>query len=156
VVYLGLITFFTMEMQMEIDKETILFYGTPTCPMVPPVRGVLQRAGVPFTYVNISRNWAGKQVVRTINNGNESVPTLCFPDGSTMTEPPIGHLKKKLAEMGYKVQRPWPWQSLREHPIYTVLGLVGLLFGWWDGDQTLLIGGGVVLVLVIVWGFWRA
>ena len=41
--------------------------------------------------------------VRAINNGNESVPTLVFPDGSTLTEPTVGELQSKLESLGYKV-----------------------------------------------------
>ena len=36
-------------------------------------------------------------------NGYESVPTLVFPDGSTLTEPTNGGLQAKLGEMGYTV-----------------------------------------------------
>lgn len=36
-------------------------------------------------------------------DGNESVPTLLFPDGSTLTEPSVGELKAKLESLGYEV-----------------------------------------------------
>ena len=141
---------------MQEKQSPILFYGKPSCPQVPPVRGVLQRADVPFTYVDISRDHTARALVRDINDGYESVPTLVFPDGQTMTEPPLASLKKRLNELGYTVRRPAPWQSLRENPIYTLLGLAGLLFGALDGDPTLMIGGGMVLLFVVLWGYWQA
>ena len=89
-------------------------YGTPTCPMVPPVRGMLNRAQAPFDYVNIAEDAAGKGKVMAINDGNASVPTLVFPDGSTLTEPSTAVLRDKLHSLGYKVPPPNLWQSLRE------------------------------------------
>lgn len=81
----------------------ITLYGTPICPGLPPVRGLLARAKVPYTYIDISRDRAAAAQVRAINDGNESVPTLVFPDGSSLTEPTAGQLKRKLEGLGYRV-----------------------------------------------------
>jgi mycoredoxin len=81
----------------------IIVYGHSTCPGVGPVKGLLRRAGVPFEYVDIHRNRAAATDVLAINNGDESVPTLVFPDGTTLTEPTVGALKEKLEAMGYRV-----------------------------------------------------
>lgn len=83
--------------------EKILVYGHAGCPAVPPVTAMLTQAKVPFEYVNIRQQPDGAAQVRAINNGNESVPTLIFPDGSTLTEPSVGELKRKLATMGYRI-----------------------------------------------------
>lgn len=89
-------------------SNQIIFYGHTTCPQVPPVRKLLEQAQVPFKYVNIHQDPTAAAHVRTINNGNESVPTLVFPDGSTLTEPSFGQLKEKLNALGYQVSFvPW-------------------------------------------------
>jgi mycoredoxin len=81
----------------------ITLYGHPTCPAVGPVKGLLASAKVKFVYINIQQDSAAAARVRAINHGAESVPTLVFPDGSTLTEPTVGELKAKLESIGYQV-----------------------------------------------------
>ena len=88
---------------MTVRDEKIILYGHPTCPMLPPVWAMLKRSRVDFDYINIHQDTAARQRVRTINDGQESVPTLVFPDGSTLTEPSAGVLRAKLIENGYPV-----------------------------------------------------
>ena len=91
-----------------MSDSSITLYGTPTCPGLPPVRGLLGWAKVPYDYIDISRDRAAAAKVRAINDGNESVPTLTFPDGSSLTEPSAGQLKEKLESLGYRVG-PLAW-----------------------------------------------
>lgn len=81
----------------------ILLYGHAYCGMVRPVRQLLNGAGADYTYIDILNNEDGRERVRKINSGNESVPTLVFPDGSTLTEPSYLTLTRKLGEMGYAI-----------------------------------------------------
>lgn len=83
--------------------QTIIAYAHNGCPMWYPVRGMLQQADVDFEYVNIHQDIAARERVKDINNGYESVPTLVFPDGSTLTEPTARELRKKLEALGYDV-----------------------------------------------------
>lgn len=83
--------------------NTLVVYGTPACPMVYPLRSALDSAKVPYDYVNIWEDEDARQRVREINDGNETVPTLVFPDGSTLTEPSTGDLDTKLQGMGYSL-----------------------------------------------------
>ncbi len=96
----------------------VILYGTPTCPGIPPVRGLLAQAKVPYTYTDITRDPAAAARVRAINSGNESVPTLVFPDGSSLTEPTVGQLKSKLESLGYRVG-PLAWLLGNAWPIIT-------------------------------------
>jgi mycoredoxin len=84
-------------------QDAIIVYGHPTCPNLEPVKGLLIQSKVKFEYIDIHQDGVAAARVRTINNGNESVPTLVFPDGSTMTEPTVGELQSKLESLGYKV-----------------------------------------------------
>jgi mycoredoxin len=84
-------------------QDAILVYGHPTCPNLGPVKGLLTQSKVKFAYIDIHQDTVAAARVRTINNGNESVPTLVFPDGSTLTEPTVGELRSKLESLGYKV-----------------------------------------------------
>ena len=84
-------------------SEKIIVYGHPFCPMVMPVLKMLESSDVDFEYINIRQDLEARDRVTEINNGNESVPTLVFPDDSTLTEPSSGELKSKLEEFGYTV-----------------------------------------------------
>jgi len=84
-------------------SEKIIVYGTPVCPMVPPVRGMLSQSHVDYDYIDISKDSPSRERVRQINSGNESVPTIEFPDGTTLTEPSMGELERKLKTLGYEV-----------------------------------------------------
>jgi hypothetical protein len=84
-----------------------------------------------------------------INNGNASVPTLVFPDGSTLTEPSTAVLRQKLQSLGYAVPQPNLWQSLRDNPFYSIMGAAGVLFGLYDGNWVF-IGLGVALLAYAV------
>jgi len=72
------------------------------------VRGLLAQAKVPYDYIDITSDPTAAAKVRTLNEGNESVPTLVFPDGSSLTEPSAGQLKQKLESLGYRVG-PLAW-----------------------------------------------
>ena len=108
--------------------ERITLYGTPSCPMVLPVSGILRRAKAPFEYVDISKNDEAKEIVRTINNGNESVPTLVFPDKTTLTEPSRAEVQAKLLEYGYEDPGGTIVDAWRENWIFTFLGIVFFVF----------------------------
>ena len=56
-------------------SQKIRIYGSPTCSMVPPVRGMFDRAQAEYDYYDILRDSQARNLVREINNGNESVPT---------------------------------------------------------------------------------
>jgi mycoredoxin len=84
-------------------QQPILLYGHPSCPGLPPVMGMLKQVKAPYTYINIHQDEAARLRVTEINNGYESVPTLVFPDGSTLTEPSFGQLRQKLMALGYRV-----------------------------------------------------
>ena len=64
------------------------------------MRFALDKTGIRYEYINIRQDEAGRARVREINSGCESVPTLVFPDGSTLTEPSIHALKRKLELLG--------------------------------------------------------
>jgi mycoredoxin len=138
--------------------EEIVLYGSPSCGMVPSVRNMLEGAGASYRYLDISRDAEARRCVREINNGFESVPTLEFPDGSTLTEPTARELAKKLTSLGLQV-RPPSWGRrlalLLESPAFRiaaiVLGLVGLL----SQTSWLLVLSVAIFALSLVVAWWR-
>jgi mycoredoxin len=91
------------QVERRAMPDAIIVYGHPTCPALGPVKGLLTQSRVKFEYIDIHQDSVAATRVRAINNGNESVPTLVFPDGSTLAEPTVGELKTKLESLGYKV-----------------------------------------------------
>jgi mycoredoxin len=128
----------------------IVVYGSDLCPMVPPVRNLLQRAKVDYDYISISRNRAARAQVMEINDGNASVPTLVFPDGSTLTEPKLAELTPRLEALGHTVSPETFGQRVMivlQDPKILMFGVVFLAIGLATGEHSLTVAGGVLLVL---------
>jgi mycoredoxin len=87
---------------MSKNKD-IIVYGHSFCAAVPSIRKILRAAQAPYRYVDITLSPEGQKHVKQINNGNLSVPTLVFPDGSSLTEPDPLQIKNKLEANGYPV-----------------------------------------------------
>ena len=47
--------------------------------------------------MNIEDEPEAVQFVMEVNGGNQTVPTLLFPDGSAATNPSLNEVKKRLA-----------------------------------------------------------
>lgn len=71
-------------------------YTTTWCPDCLRAKRVFKSAGVPFRDVNIERHPDGAALVRRLNSGMQSVPTIVFPDGSVLVEPSTRELEAKL------------------------------------------------------------
>jgi mycoredoxin len=106
-----------------MQDKTIKLYAHPTCPMVPPVIALLKGAEADYDYINIHQDDFARDYVREVNNGYESVPTLLFPDGTTLTEPSTGELKNKLNEFGYDV--PFTSLMIANLPKFLMWGIIG-------------------------------
>jgi mycoredoxin len=86
-----------------MEKE-IIVYGRPGCFQVRSTRAFLEKWAIPHKYLDIRQDPEAATFVRETNRGNESVPTLVFSDGTTLTEPTQVVLKAKLEELGYTFQ----------------------------------------------------
>ena len=140
-------------------SDKVIVYGSPTCPSVPSVRSMLERADVSYEYLNIYSDLQARERVRDINHGYESVPTLVFPDGSTLTEPSRGELKTKLETLGYEVSSlsgPGWLQFTFEHRLIRILAVLLIASGI-VGDRTWLaiIGAGILVLGVLASGLRR-
>lgn len=110
---------------MTETPEKIKMYGHSACPQVPPMLGMLKRVGAEYDYINIHKDEAARELVRSINNGYESVPTFVFPDGSTLTEPNAWQITKKLEALNYHVPLTAKLIGLTSmFPILIAMGIV--------------------------------
>ncbi len=135
---------------MPAYPQKIILYGNPFCTMIGSVRAILDRSNAPYEYVDIARNSQASQQVKQINNGYASVPTLVFPDESTLTEPTTGELKLRLEELGYSVQELTLLDKVRvtlNNPISYFFGAVLVIFGFAGNNIPLIAVGLTILAL---------
>lgn len=76
--------------------ETVTMYSTTWCGYCRRLKSQMEREGIAYTEVNIELDPASAAFVEKANGGNQTVPTVLFPDGSTMTNPSLAQVKAKI------------------------------------------------------------
>jgi mycoredoxin len=74
-------------------------YSTTWCGYCSRLKAQMGREGIEFTEVDIERDPDAAAFVESVNGGNQTVPTLLFPDGTSAANPSIKDVKAKLALM---------------------------------------------------------
>ena len=74
-------------------------YTTPWCGYCHRLQGQLDREGIAYDVVDIEQVPEAVEIVESANNGNQTVPTLVFADGSAVTNPSLIQVKEKLAAL---------------------------------------------------------
>jgi mycoredoxin len=77
-----------------IDK--IILYGTTWCGDSKRAKRLFDDNQISYQWIDIDQDKSARSIVEGINHGNRSVPTIVFPDGTILTEPPIHTLAEKL------------------------------------------------------------
>jgi mycoredoxin len=75
---------------------TFTMYTTPWCGYCHRLQGQLDREGINYDVVDIERTPDAATIVESANNGNQTVPTLVYSDGTAQTNPSIMQVKQKL------------------------------------------------------------
>ena len=78
---------------------TVTMFTTSWCGYCVRLKSQMNREGIDFTEVNIEQHPQSAEFVMKVNGGNQTVPTLLFPDGSTLTNPSVAQVKDKLAAL---------------------------------------------------------
>jgi mycoredoxin len=89
----------TTQMSNKVDPAEVVMYTTAWCGDCWRAKQVMQSMQVAYREVDISKDEEAAELVLTLNNGYRSVPTLVFPDGSMLSEPPTTKLVQKLQEL---------------------------------------------------------
>lgn len=71
-------------------------YTTPWCGYCHRLKSQLDREGIAYDVVDIEQDPAAADIVMAANGGNQTVPTLVYPDGSSQTNPSVAQVKAKL------------------------------------------------------------
>ena len=85
------------ESQAEPTTGSFTMYTTPWCGYCHRLQGQLEREGITYDVVDIERDPSAAELVMAVNDGNQTVPTLVYGDGSAHTNPSIRQVKEKLA-----------------------------------------------------------
>ncbi|HEV3380763.1 MAG TPA: mycoredoxin [Trebonia sp.] len=80
-------------------------YTTTWCGFCKNLKRQLARVGVEISEVDIERDPEAAKFVEGVNGGNQTVPTLVFPDGSTMVNPSAAQVQARLADLAGAGQR---------------------------------------------------
>lgn len=75
--------------------DKIAVYGTEWCHDTIRARNCLARLKVEYKWIDINEDEKGSDLVKKVNRGNRSVPTIIFPDGTILVEPSDEELEEK-------------------------------------------------------------
>lgn len=76
--------------------STLTMYSTSWCGYCQRLSAQMTREGIAFEVVDIEADPEAAAFVESVNGGNQTVPTVVFPDGTAETNPPIGRVKELL------------------------------------------------------------
>jgi mycoredoxin len=75
----------------------LTMYSTSWCGYCHRLKSQLDREGIEYQVIDIERDEDAAEFVRSVNGGNQTVPTVRFPDGTSLTNPSIVQVKQQLA-----------------------------------------------------------
>jgi mycoredoxin len=79
--------------------QPLTMYTTTWCAFCKRLKSQLARDGIELLEVNIEEDPAAADYVMSVNGGNQTVPTVVFPDGSALTNPSAAQVKQRLHEL---------------------------------------------------------
>lgn len=74
----------------------ITMFTTSWCGYCRRLKMQLDRAGITFREVDIEADESAADIVTVVNNGNRTVPTVLFPDGTAATNPSAQEVKERV------------------------------------------------------------
>ncbi|CAB4870033.1 unannotated protein [freshwater metagenome] len=77
-------------------SATLTMYSTTWCGYCQRLKQQLTREGISYSEVDIEQDPQAAQYVETVNGGNQTVPTVVFPDGTALTNPSLKQVKELL------------------------------------------------------------
>ena len=78
---------------------SFVMYSTTWCGYCKRLKSQLADLGVSFEEINIEEVPGTADIVEKANGGNQTVPTLVFSDGSSLTNPSAKQVVDKLAQL---------------------------------------------------------
>ena len=76
--------------------SALTVYTTSWCPYCLKLKADLRGDGIAFTEIDIEERPEAAEFVAAHNDGNHVVPTVQFPDGEVVTNPPFKGVRRRL------------------------------------------------------------
>ena len=80
----------------ELLMDSIKMYGTTWCGDCTQAKAFFDRNEISYSWTDVDKEPEYQEYIKKLNNGNQRVPTIIFPDGSFLVEPTDEELAKKL------------------------------------------------------------
>jgi mycoredoxin len=80
-----------------VTGPNLTIYSTVWCGYCRRLKSQMEREGITFVEVDIEDVPDAADLVMSVNGGMQTVPTLVFPDGTSLTNPSIAQVKAQLA-----------------------------------------------------------
>jgi mycoredoxin len=77
----------------------LTMYTTPWCGFCRRLKSQLARDGIEMVEIDIEKDPAAAEYVMSVNGGNQTVPTVVFPDGTAVTNPSAKEVKARLTAL---------------------------------------------------------
>ena len=74
----------------------LIMYTTPWCGFCRNLKKQLARDGIEMAEVDIEQDPAAAEFVMSVNGGNQTVPTVVLPDGTTLVNPSAAQVRERL------------------------------------------------------------
>ena len=75
----------------------LIMYTTTWCGFCRNLKRQLARDGIEVTEVDIERDPEAAEFVMSVNGGNQTVPTVVLPDGTTLVNPSAAQVRERLS-----------------------------------------------------------
>ncbi|MEU6748431.1 mycoredoxin [Spirillospora sp. NPDC046719] len=85
--------------RVEGPTGQLTMYTTTWCGFCRRLKSQLARDGIEMVEIDIERDPKAAEFVMSVNGGNQTVPTVLFPDGTAATNPSAKAVKAKLASL---------------------------------------------------------
>jgi mycoredoxin len=79
--------------------QPLTMYTTTWCGYCRRLKSQLAREGIEITEVDIEREPGAAEYVMSVNGGFQTVPTVLFPDGSTLTNPSARAVRQRMEDL---------------------------------------------------------
>jgi mycoredoxin len=85
---------------MDLTAENLpTVFTTRWCGYCIRLKSQLNRAGIDYHEIDIEDHADGAAIVADINDGNLTVPTVVFRDGSALTNPSVAQVGSRLTPL---------------------------------------------------------
>lgn len=85
---------------MSGTKAITKFYGAMWCGDTRRARKWFDDHHVAYEWIDVDKDTQATELVKSLNNGNRSIPTIVFPDQSKLVEPDNSKLEDHVRKLG--------------------------------------------------------